>query len=164
MNPSDTTRIAIYIIQVLGSLSTVACGSKSSAPPQPHQATVAGQNTELPCGAATGGSDEGGDQYIAITVASQDELSQLDLVRLPGLSLPDHQTPDVAKAGRVTIGAYATDQAISTLCARGCTPARGCEVRVVSSKHEEMARWNRVRCQVDRGSGVPPDPTCATTP
>ena len=95
----------------------------------------------------------GVDQGIVIEASSAEQLHALDLIHVHGLSLADHPRPTPVDGGRVSLGGDATDVAIATLRARGCTPEHGCEIRVVESKEEKLRRWKTLDTQVDRGDG-----------
>jgi hypothetical protein len=85
--------------------------------------------------------------------------------RLPsvrGLSLLDHPSADLDADGQLSVSAYADDAALGELCARGCIRARGCGVRVITTKQQLAERWRKLDCEVQRKPGEPADPTCHT--
>jgi hypothetical protein len=99
-------------------------------------------------------------QYIVIIAPSRDVLSSLELTLIQGLSLSDHPSTDALADGRVSIGTLATDTAIATLCARGCTHDRNCDIFVISSKEQLLLRWKQLQCDIEPESGSTRDPAC----
>jgi hypothetical protein len=75
-------------------------------------------------------------------------------------SLLDHPRAERDADGRVSVGGYASDEALAALCARGCTPDRGYGVRVIVTEQPQAERWDGLRCQLQRAPGDPADRTC----
>jgi hypothetical protein len=99
-------------------------------------------------------------QYIVIIAPSRDDISSLDLTHVQGISHPDHPSTDAVADGRVSVGTLATDAAIATLCARGCTHDRNCDIFVITSKEQLLVRWKQLQCEVEPEPGTTRDPAC----
>ena len=148
---------------VAGLASLAGCGAQSSvaqpqAGSQRGNPTVAAPLTECARVAASG-STRGMYQYVAIVAPSRDEISRLELPHTEGLSLPDNPTLDQLADGRVSVGSFATDAAIASLCARGCTHDLHCDILVVTSKEQLLTRWKQLQC--DGEPDTTHDPGCA---
>jgi hypothetical protein len=148
---------------VAGMASLAACSAQGAvarpqAGPAPGNPTVAVPRTE--CARVAASTSQGMYQYVAIVAPSRDEILRLDLLHTEGLSLADHPATDQLADGRVSVGSFATDAAIATLCGRGCTHDRNCDILVITSKEQLLTRWKQLQCDVEPEPGTARDPGC----
>jgi hypothetical protein len=104
-----------------------------SAPSTQRSSATPADRVESACELARDGGRDA-TQYLQIVVRSRDDISRLDLPNTAGVSLLDHPTADPRPDCRLGVGAYATSAGLATLCAHGCTPDRGCGIRVITTK------------------------------
>jgi hypothetical protein len=115
------------------------------------------------CPYVTTPGEPGVHAYVALIAPSIAEIYRLELIHLRGAWHVDHPRADPTPDGRFEIGFYADDEALATLCDRGCTASRRCGIRVVQTKQELLDRYRELECEVARGPNDPPrDPTCKT--
>jgi hypothetical protein len=129
-------------------------------PRRPTPYAPAPEDRAVECPYLTTDGPRGANAYIAVIAPSIAEIYRLDLIHIDGTSHLDHPSASPTDDGRLEIGFYASDEALATLCDRGCTTSRRCGVRVVTTKQQLIDHWDIVRCQVERGPDAPPDPTC----
>jgi hypothetical protein len=145
---------------LVASLALASCGGPHTSPPPPTRAPATARAPATECDRVAASTNQGMFQYIAIVAPSRDDVLGLDLLHLEGLSLSDHPSTDKLADGRVSLGTLATDAAIATLCARGCTRERNCDILVIISKEQLLSRWNELRCEVEPEPGAPRNPVC----
>jgi hypothetical protein len=100
---------------------------------------------------------------VALVAPSITEIDRRDQIHLRDVSHLDHPRAEPTADGRFEISFYASDEALATLCDRGCMASRRCGVRVVTTKQQLLDRWRDLDCEVTRGPNDPPrDPACKT--
>lgn len=147
-----------YLCLVAGP-ALASCGGQASPQP-PARALVTTRALATECDRVAGSTNQGMFQYVAIVAPSREELLRLDLINLDGVSLSDHPSTDKLADGRVSLGTLATDAAIATLCARGCTREHSCDILVIISKDQLLSRWKELRCDVEPEPGAARNPIC----